>query len=197
MSTGGSERIANTGSMQIRVLLSGGPGAGKTTVLERLGQRGFSIVPEVARGIIAERKARGLSPRPPPEAFAREIVDKDIERYESSGSDADVLFFDRGLLDSLGMLTSLGLLSESERAEYLVRYPYHDTVFMFPPWQAIYRTDAERDQTFEEAVLVFESMCRWCDLCGYGCKTVPQGSVDERCDFILQSLPSRISALEK
>lgn len=52
------------------IAASGGPGAGKTTTPDKLAQRGFSIVPEVARAIIAERKAQGLSPRPAPEAFA-------------------------------------------------------------------------------------------------------------------------------
>jgi predicted ATPase len=88
----------------IRVAVTGGPGAGKTSLLEGLRIRGYPIVPEVAREIIAQRKSKGLSPRPPPVEFAQMIMERDIEQYDSTSPEVDVVFFDRSLLDSLGRL---------------------------------------------------------------------------------------------
>jgi len=49
-----------------RVTLSGGPGAGKTSLLAELSRRGYSTVSDSARELIAERMARGWrSPRHP------------------------------------------------------------------------------------------------------------------------------------
>ena len=170
-------------------VLTGGPGAGKTTVLEALQQRGYATVPEVARAVIAERKARGLSPRPEPQIFAESILKRDLRNYSAAREwNAEVVFFDRSLLDALGSLAELGVLRDTRRARLLQDYPYHDPVFLFPPWPEIYRTDSERDQSFAEAVAVFHSVKRWYTECGYGVAEVPPGTVDERCDYLLRCL---------
>ena len=39
----------------------------------------------------------------------------------------------------------------------LATYPFHATVFVLPPWEAIYATDAERDQSFADAVDVHDA----------------------------------------
>ena len=172
-----------------RVVLTGGPGAGKTTVLERLRQQGYRVVPEVARAVIADRKAQGLDPRPAPLEFARTLLARDIEQYPASAE--ALTFFDRSILDSLGMLSACGGLSDAELEELLQQFPYHSPVFVFPPWGEIYRTDSERDQSFEEAVRVHESISNWYLQCGYEVSTVPVGPVDERCAHILQALGER------
>ena len=63
-------------------ILTGGPGAGKTSVLDCLHKRGYLVMPESARQVIIERRAQGLPPRPDPEAFAREILSRDVEQYQ-------------------------------------------------------------------------------------------------------------------
>lgn len=170
-------------------MLTGGPGAGKTAVLEGLQQRGYPVVNEVARKVIAERKARGLSPRPAPRAFAETILEQDLRNYASAAeSDAEVVFFDRSLLDALGGLAQLGALSDARRLQLLRDYPYHDPVFLFPPWPEIYRTDSERDQSLAESVRVYHSIKDWYSACGYTLDEVPQGTIDERCDNLLAKL---------
>ena len=156
--------------------------------MEKLAERGFAVVPEVARAIIAERKARGLSPRPAPEAFAEAILQRDVAQYEAAASLTGPVFFDRSLLDSLGSLFSQGVLTPERERTLLEGHPYHHRALIFPPWEEIYCTDAERDQTYEEAVSVFHSVQRWYDRCGYELIRVPPGTVEARCDFILATM---------
>lgn len=172
----------------MRVALTGGPGAGKTALLETLRARGYPVLPEVARRIIAQRKAKGLSPRPPPAEFARLILVQDIHQYNRAPLDRAPTFFDRGMVDSMSMLAQLDLLAPEDRDRLLAQYPYHSTAFILPPWREIYRSDAERDQTFGEAVAVYQSLRDWYLQCGYTLVEVPKGSLDERCDFVLQRL---------
>src|SRR5215472_7737769 len=86
------------------VILSGGPGVGKTTLLGELAAMGYPTVEESARAIIAERLARGASRRPDALAFAQEILRRDIEKYLNQPCTSQWVFFDRGLVDALGML---------------------------------------------------------------------------------------------
>src|SRR5262245_1141912 len=98
----------------MRVIVTGGPGAGKTTLLCELAARGYKTVEESARAIIAERLARGESPRPDPLAFAREIVRRDVEKYLQQRQNSNWVFFDRGVVEAIGMLHELNPLKADE-----------------------------------------------------------------------------------
>lgn len=166
-----------------RFVLAGGPGAGKTTVLDALMQHGFYCLPDVARAVIRRRLDSGLSARPEPAEFARAIFAGDVENYRSAPKNR-VCFFDRGVVDALGMLRHCGELSDDQLNLNLRHYPYHKVAFIFPPWKEIYRMDSERDQTFEESVQVHQSVKTWYSRCGYEVLEVPIGTPAERVEFI-------------
>jgi predicted ATPase len=65
---------------------------------------GYATVEESARAIIRERLARGASRRPDALAFAQEILRRDIEKYLNQPCTSEWVFFDRGLIDALGMV---------------------------------------------------------------------------------------------
>ena len=128
-----------------RVVITGGPGVGKTTLLAELSARGHVTVAESARAIITDRRARGQSPRPEPVAFAREILRRDTEKYHAHPSTPGWVFFDRGVIEALSMLHDVAPLSASELDAALRVHPFHSSVFVLPPWSDIYTTDSERD----------------------------------------------------
>jgi predicted ATPase len=167
------------------VIFTGGPGAGKTALVAELAAMGYASVEESARAIIAERMASGLGPRPGPAEFARQILSRDIEKYVAQPQSSEWVFFDRGLIDALGMLHEVSPMRGEEFEAMLSRYPFHRTVFILPPWEAIYANDAERDQTYAEAVAVYEKIARWYGVCGYDLHEVPRLSVGERARYVL------------
>jgi predicted ATPase len=173
-----------------RIVLTGAPGAGKTTLLAALRTCGYKAVDESARAIIQERLARGLSPRPPALEFARQILQRDIAKYQQS-PESDLVFFDRSIVEALGMVDQAAGLEAHELRDLLSRYPYDRRVFVLPPWEAIYTTDSERDQTFTDALRVHDKVTRWYRQCGYEIIEVPTGPVAERCAYVLRSLDSR------
>lgn len=148
--------------------------------------RGYDCAPDSARAIIQGRISRGLSPRPPAREFAEQILSRDKEQYRSKAGAAGPVFFDRCVVDALSMFDQLGLASTMEVQTLLAEYSYFRTAFSFPPWEQIYTTDSERDQTFKDAVAVHSAATAWYRKCGYDLVEVPRGTVHERCDFILQ-----------
>jgi predicted ATPase len=174
--------------MNPRFVITGGPGGGKTTLLQTLAARGYRVAREAARRIIRERLSAGLPPRPEAVSFAREILDSDIQQYRAATDHDGITFFDRGVLDALYMLDLESALSLDEIARLVQAFPYNDTVFLLPPWEAIYAMDSERDQTFEESVTVFEGMKRWYARWGYETVEVPHARVAARASFILEAI---------
>ena len=122
------------------VIVTGGPGVGKTTLLAELAAMGYATVAESARAIIAERLASGATRRADALAFAREILRRDIEKYLDQPRTSSWVFFDRGLIDALGMLHEASHLPSNELESMLALYPFHATVFVLPPWELIYTT---------------------------------------------------------
>lgn len=174
--------------MNNRFVVTGGPGSGKTTVLYALAERGYRVVPESARRIIKERLAAGLLPRPVPVAFGQEILSSDIEKYQKTADFDHAIFFDRGLPDALYMLNIVDALPRNEIQRYIQKFPYNRVVFLLPPWEEIYGTDSERDQSFEESIEVFEGMKGWYSQWGYETLEVPRSNIGEHVAFILQNM---------
>ena len=169
-----------------RFVLTGGPGVGKTTVIEVLRTRGLRCFDDVARSIIRERQAVGLPPRPAPGAFALEVLRREVAVWESAPLDAGPVFHERGVVDAVAMAQGAGALEASEIADTLARHPYRSPVFVFPPWREIFVNDAERDQDFEHVERVHESVCRYYESAGYQVVEVPRGRVEERAAFVME-----------
>ncbi len=175
------------------VVITGGPGAGKTTLLAELAAEGYATVEESARAIIGERLARGESRRPDALTFAHQILRRDIEQYLGQRPTADWVFFDRGLLDALGMLHEASALPSVALESMLTRYPFHAIVFVLPPWEAIFTNDAERDQSFADAVAVHAKIVQWYRSCGYVLDEVPRLPVVQRADHVLHVLAGSVA----
>ena len=170
------------------VVITGGPGAGKTTLLAELDALGYSTVGESARAIIAERVAHGQSPRPEPLAFAREILRRDAEKYRNQDQSSRWVFFDRSAVESVAMVQDASPMPIAELQDLLGTYRFHHQVFVLPPWEAIYVTDAERDHSFAHAHSVHSRLVKWYRACGYEVHAVPRLPAPERARHVVRVL---------
>jgi predicted ATPase len=169
-------------------VLSGGPGGGKTSLLQYLASIGYTYVPETAREMIRERLLEGLPPRPEPAEFAREMFFKDYNNYISNMKRSAPLFFDRSFIDSAGLLRDSDIkMYDQIRATHLLNR-YNNKVFITPPWKEIYQNDPERDQAWEDAVDVYHRVCHWYKIHQYEIVMLPKESIEKRAAFILQQI---------
>ncbi|MGI8923747.1 MAG: AAA family ATPase [Fimbriimonadales bacterium] len=174
----------------LRFILTGGPGSGKTTALHLLESNGFTCVPEVARRVIQERINNGLSPRPSEVEFAQEILAADIDQYDNYRYRGVPIFFDRGIGDALAMLYQCNEIQLATAIECLKKRPYTQKLFFFPPWEQIFVNDEERDQSFAHCVEVSAHLMAWYESLGFSIVPVPLVSALERVSIIIKVIDS-------
>jgi len=173
-------------------VITGGPGVGKTAVLQELERQGYTVVAEVARQIIQEQvRTKGNAlPWGDTKSYTEMMLSRSIESFLALNQTSFPTFCDRGIPDVLCYARIIKFLDASEIESACRRFRYNRRVFMLPPWEEIYRTDTERKQSFDEAVAVYEQMVRVYEDCGYKISEVPRASVELRSEFILDSLRS-------
>ena len=172
------------------VVLSGGPGAGKTTLLNALRQAGFPVVTESGRAIIQAQQQQGgrALPWADRQAFARAMLARDSAHYAANADAEGWVFFDRGIPDIRGYCRVAEIEEPPALDDCITRCRYYPTVFLAPPWPAIYAQDAERRQDFATATITFEHMRRVYTESGYRTLLLPCCDVAGRRDFVLRAL---------
>ena len=166
-------------------VLTGGPGSGKTTLVERLAALGHVTAPEAGRGIIRDQVAFGGTLHTDPVAFLEAILVWELRSYREAERTSGPVWFDRGIPDVAGSYSQNGLPvpPHVDRAARALRYA--PVVFVAPPWREIYVDDEERKHPWEAAVRTYEVMVDAYTRYGYDLVELPRVPVDERLAFLL------------
>ena len=180
-----------------RYIITGGPGAGKTSLLTTLQGYGYPCSGEVSRVLIMEERSKGSRCLPwlDLNCFAGKALERMINSYHAA--EKDLTFFDRGIPDIIAYLRVAGLPVAEKYISALHQYPYQHTVFLLPPWQAIYVQDSARWQTFEEAEAIYRSLGETYRSAGYHIIELPEGTVEQRAQFILGSIRTVVNLWKK
>jgi len=173
-------------------VITGGPGVGKTTLINELNNHGFQTVQEDARKIIKEQietNNEGL-PWKNKELYAKLMLEASLKSYDEVNTNkvSNFIFFDRGILDTICYMKMEQIPISEETIEISKRYSYNKNVFLLPPWQEIYKTDNERKQSWKEAEVTFKKMKETYLEFDYNVIEVPRVNVKERAEFIIQNV---------
>lgn len=172
------------------IVFTGGPGSGKSTLIDALEQQGYARSEEAGRGIIQDQVAIDGPALPwrDRQAFAEAMLGWELRSYRMGQRQAGPVLFDRGVPDVIGYLR----LCELPVPEHLLRaaaaFRYRQQVFIAPPWPEIYRQDAERKQSLAEAERTFDAVAQAYRDCGYTLIELPRADVATRVRFVLDSI---------
>jgi len=177
---------ANNGAERFLVL-TGGPGSGKSALIEALQRYGYGGSVEAGRGIIQDQMAIGGRALPwvDPALFAELMLAWEIRSYRLAQQEGGLVFFDRGVPDVVGYLRLIGLPVPAHMQKAAGSFRYNRRVFMAPPWPEIFRQDRERKQDFEEAVRTYGALVATYTSLGYELVEIPCVAVEERVRFVL------------
>jgi predicted ATPase len=170
------------------VVITGAPGAGKSSIIAELQKRGYNCLFEENRILIKELEEMGSSALPwkDPLAFDKMLLQRQEKQYISAPE--GLSFFDRSFVDNIGYLKSLNLSVPTDFFLATDRYRFSKLVFFAEPWQEIYTVDSERKESFVEALKVSIFISQAYTDAGYELVIIPKAPVPQRADFILERL---------
>ncbi len=167
-------------------IITGGPGSGKSTLIDALEKRGYARTVEAGRAIIQNQVAisgRAL-PWVDPALFAERMLDWEMRSYRMAEREIGAVFFDRGIPDVLGYLRLMSLPVPEHMAAAAEQFRYNRRVFIAPPWPEIFQPDRERKQNFEEAIRTYAALAEAYTGLGYELIELPRAEVEERARFV-------------
>jgi predicted ATPase len=171
-------------------VITGGPGSGKSTLIESMAGRGICSMPEGGRAIIRDQVAIGGEALPWSDrrAFAELMLSWEMRSYRAAIKLNSPVVFDRGVPDVAGYfrVSGIPIPSHVDRAAQMFRY--NRRVFVAPPWPKIFAHDSERKQSFEEAQATCEVMIETYSALGYEIIRLPLDSVEERVRVVLAAI---------
>ena len=173
-----------------KVVIAGGPGTGKTTLINHLKALGFNCYDEISRQVTLQARKDGIEQLflTEPLLFSEKLLEGRTQQFMDAAKESEtVVFLDRGLPDVLAYMDYIG---DSYPAHFVASCETHkyDSIFILAPWQEIFTSDSERYESFEEAIEIHHHLLETYKRFGYQLIDVPFGSVKNRSDFILDSL---------
>ena len=173
------------------ILLIGGPSSGKTTLMNHLESEGHICYPEISREVILKAREEGVDYLflENPMLFSERLLEGRIKQYEKATTEGKHVFIDRGIPDVVAYMDYIGDIYPEKFIAACETYKY-DKVFLLPPWEEIYTSDAERYESYEEASKIHHFLVDTYTKYGYDLHEVPKTSVEERFQFIINHLKS-------
>ena len=176
--------------MPKKIVITGGPCSGKTSLVSYLLNKGHQCMPEISRDVIIEAQKQGIEQLflEDPILFSQKLLEGRLTQFnDTQHLEKTFLFFDRGLPDITAYM-------DFTKTEYPAHFTdtcqnnRYDIIFLLPPWKEIYTQDNERYETYEEALEIHDFLLSGYEKYGYEVIEIPHGSLKERKEFIFNTL---------
>jgi predicted ATPase len=170
------------------IIITGGPGSGKTSLLNKLNDSGFQTFSEVPRFIIKQEllKNKPVLPWSDLRSFS-ELCFIEMMTQKQDALEFDLSFVDRAIGDILAYL-EYGKLKVPELYKSEAILGYDNKVFILKPQENIYEQDEVRPHTFQEALIIHDIISKTYRVLGFQIFEIPYVSLETQLEMIKKKL---------
>jgi len=179
-----------------KIVITGGPGVGKTSLIEDLEKRGYPVIHEAATSLIQEELAKGNAhPTSNRDVFQQKLLAKQIE-MEQEHQEASLTFLDRGMMDGIayynldGLVVPQALFDASRKSNYYL-------IFVLDFLPNPYEINSVRKEPLEIAQKIHELIKKAYQSFGYTLIAVPPASIEDRATFVLNYIQEYQQSLQQ
>ena len=122
-----------------KVVITGGPGTGKSSIINELIKRNYTCFEEISRQVTLDARERGIEQLflTEPLLFSELLLKARTEQFlEASNQETSLVFLDRGLPDVVAYMNYANSAYPQEFIDVCKAHVY-DNVFVLAPWQEI------------------------------------------------------------
>lgn len=173
-----------------KIVITGGPGTGKTSLINELIKRNYVCLEEISRQVILDARKDGVEQLflTNPLLFSERLMASRIKQfYVAKNTETSFTFIDRGVPDVLAYMDYANETypKSFENACHDCRY---DQVYVLAPWQDIFISDNERYENFDQAVKIHEQLLNTYHKYQYNLIDIPFDTIENRVDYLLDTL---------
>jgi predicted ATPase len=173
-----------------KIVITGGPGTGKTSLINELIKRGHTCLEEISRQVILDARKDGVEQLflTKPLLFSERLLEGRVKQYQQAENMIqDPVFMDRGVPDVLAYMDYALESYPDNFVEACHTCKYHQ-VFVLAPWQEIFISDGERYENFEQAVKIHHQLLNTYKKYKYHLIDIPFDTIENRVDYLLNTV---------
>lgn len=172
------------------IIITGGPGVGKTSLVKHYEKSGFEVIHEAATDIIRERLDQQIKEPWNQEGFNTNVIELQLKRQvQAEARKANLVFFDRSPIDVL----AYSHLQQDKSHCHITRlveeavFRYHKKVFLIENLGACENTEV-RPESIEEVRNIERLIEDHYRKYNFEIVRIPPAPIEERARLILQHL---------
>lgn len=170
-----------------KIVITGGPGTGKTSIINELKKRNYTCLDEISREVTLKARKDGIDQLflTQPLLFSELLLKgRETQFNDANNADTEIVFIDRGLPDVLAYMDYIGDEYPQKFIDSCNEHVY-DMTFILEPWQEIFVSDSERYENFDQAVKIHHHLLNTYERFEYNLMDVPFDTIENRAQFIL------------
>jgi len=167
-------------------VITGGPCAGKTTLLQELERRKFLIVAEAAKDVILEEQGKGVAEPWLDKNFQAKISELQMKKEADLPSGNGIVFLDRGVPDGLAYCRFRNQKIPSSLSLAMGKCDYEKVFFL--EMLAAYEKTSFRAENKGDAKRIAAVIKKTYEGLGFDVISVPPLELAKRADFVIQHL---------